>query len=259
MENKKLYIFDLDGTLYLDGQVFPYSLETISKLRENGKLVCFLTNNSSRSSEEYLLKLKKMGFELALKDIITSTQTAISYIKKNYADSLFYVMGSKSMVSEVLANGIKGTDELDIDCQGVLMGYDTELNYQKIINTTKILLKGYPYIATNPDKVCPVSYGYVPDCGSFADMLEHAVHRQPYFVGKPNPDIIREALARFDVTAEETVIVGDRLYTDIQCGKNAGVTTVLVLSGETKSSDLVNTKIRPDYILNDVSELLAIM
>lgn len=256
MINKKLYIFDLDGTLYLDGVLFPYTLNVIARLKKSGALICYLTNNSSRSTNEYYMKLRKLGLDLQLSDIITSTQAAISYIKKYYPTHHFLVIGTESMRGEVANSGIMFSAKINDDTNAVLMGYDSELTYQKIFDATKLLITGVPYIATNPDKVCPVNFGFVPDCGSFADMLDNAVHRQPLFMGKPNRQIIDEALSRYSVQPEQAVIVGDRLYTDIQCGINAGIDTVLVLSGETKQEHLMDSKIKPTYTFNTIAEMV---
>lgn len=258
MLNKKLFIFDLDGTLYLDGKIFPGVSDMLSQLKSANKHVMFLTNNSSRSTQDYLLKLKNIGIEANYRQMITSTQTAISYIKTHYPMHTFYVMGTQSMVEEVRSSGINVTTEVRSfpNMVGVLMGYDNELTYEKLVVVSRLLLSDIPYIATNPDYVCPVDFGYVPDCGSFAMMLEKASHKMPQFMGKPNPEIIYEALRRFDVNPEDAIMIGDRLYTDIQCGINAGIDTALVLSGESTIETLRQSSIRPTYVWNTVNDLL---
>jgi len=258
MLNKKLFIFDLDGTLYLDGKLFQGVSEMLSQLKAAHKDVVFLTNNSSRSTKDYLLKLKKIGIDATQHQMLTSTQTAISYIKTHYPEHAFYVMGTQSMIEEVKSSGVivASNTQNEHDVSGVLMGYDNELTYEKLITVSRLLLREIPYIATNPDFVCPVDFGYVPDCGSFALMLEKATHKMPRFMGKPNPEIIYEALRRFQVKPEDAIMIGDRLYTDVQCGINAGIDTALVLSGESTLETLQQSKIRPTYVWNTVNDLL---
>lgn len=258
MINKKLFIFDLDGTLYLDGQVFDGVLDMLKQLQEAQKEVVFLTNNSSRSTMDYVTKLNNIGILATPQQVITSTQTAISHILTNYPNHHLFVMGTQSMVNEVQAANISMTSDPSQlhDVSGVLLGYDNELTYAKLVAVSRLLLKDIPYIATNPDLVCPVDFGYIPDCGSFALMLEKATHKMPRFMGKPNPDIIHEALRRFNVQPADAIMIGDRLYTDIQCGISAGIDTALVLSGESTRQTLHESPIQPTFVWENVLELL---
>ena len=143
----------------------------------------------------------------------------------------------------------------------IVMGFDTELTFQKLHDVSYLLLTQpeLPYIATNPDWVCPTSFGYVPDCGSFAEMLRHATGKTPTFIGKPMPEMIYLAMEKFGYTKDETVIVGDRIYTDIASGFNAGVDTVLVLSGESTREDAAASEKKPTYILENIRELYNII
>jgi HAD superfamily hydrolase (TIGR01450 family) len=259
LQSKRLFLFDLDGTIYLDGTLFPHSLELLKTIVEQGSQVVFLTNNSSISTTKYVEKLRKLGIPCERTNLATSTEATIAYIKKHHPDKRFYVMGTASMKSEFAEASISFTDQYSDTLDGLVIGYDTELNYQKLIDATKLINQGVVYLATNPDKVCPVAYGYVPDCGSFAVMLEYATGRLPIVLGKPSAAIVEMILERTNRTKAETVLIGDRLYTDILCGHNAGIDTILVLSGETKAADLDQSSIRPTLTLSGVDAILTIL
>ena len=139
------------------------------------------------------------------------------------------------------------------------MGFDTELTFRKLEDACILLGRGVDYVATNPDWVCPTRYGYVPDCGSVCEMLFRATGRRPYVVGKPKPDMVRLAMRAAGASPEETVVVGDRIYTDVASGVNAGVDTVLVLSGESTKEDAERSDVKPDFILRDIRQLLDII
>ena len=136
-----------------------------------------------------------------------------------------------------------------------IISNDTELTFKKLDDASRLLTRGVEYIATNPDWVCPTSYGYVPDCGSFADILRRATGKTPTFIGKPKPEMLLLAMEKFGYTKDETLMVGDRVYTDIASGYNAGVDTVFVLSGEGTVADAENSDTKPTYILKNVRDL----
>jgi HAD superfamily hydrolase (TIGR01450 family) len=259
LRQKKLFIFDLDGTLYLDGVLFPNALETLDLIKNNNGKYVFLTNNSSRSSNEYLKKLVKLGITCDISNIATSTQATIQYLRKNHSKDLFYVVGTKSMISEMREAGVLVSTEDRTEITGVILGYDTELDYKKLEIASKLITEGKIYIATHPDLVCPVKFGFVPDCGAFAKMLEYATKRTPLVIGKPKRLLVDMILDKTKFLPSETILVGDRLYTDIACGQNAGIDTLLVLSGETKIEDLKNHLRQPTGVLKDISELYEIL
>lgn len=259
LKTKKLFIFDLDGTIYLDGVLFPGSLELLDRITCIGGKYVFLTNNSSLSTSGYLQKIQRMGIPCARENVATSTEVLIFKIREEFPDDLFYVMGTASMKAQLRQSGLKIVDQYQEGIAGVIIGYDTELVYQKLIDVSKLLSQGKIYLATNPDLVCPVEFGFVPDCGSFAIMLENATKRRPLFVGKPEPGIVEMVLNRFGIAREEAVLVGDRLYTDIKCGNNAGIDTILVLSGETTASDLEASPDIPTIALDGVHTILEML
>lgn len=253
--SKKLYLLDMDGTLYLDENVFPHCLDFLNAIRAMGGNYLFLTNNSSKSVSKYVEKMERLHLPAAAQDFFTSTDAASAYLHRTGPYQKIYALGTASFKEQLQAAGFPITDQLEegVDC--LLMGYDTELTYRKLEDACILLNKGVTYLATNPDWVCPTAYGSAPDCGSFAQMLVHATGRMPYFIGKPRPAIAELAMEKMGCTKEETVLIGDRLYTDIACGVNAGITTCLVLSGEATLKDLEESDVKPTFICQDIAEI----
>ena len=176
----KAVLFDLDGTLYIENELIGDIKGTLNYLRNKGVKVVYLTNNSSKSVLDYLLKLKGLGLNVSKENFFTSTQASILLLKKQFDNKLVYVQGTKSFVEELLSSGINVTTEYHEDISAVLVGFDTELTGEKLRTTCKVLTKlNVPYYATNPDWVCPVEFGYVPDCGSMCFGLEKATGRAP--------------------------------------------------------------------------------
>lgn len=256
LKNKKLYLLDMDGTIYIDDVLFDATLDFLDFIKSIGGRYVFLTNNSSKSIIEYISKLTYLGIEADKTNFLTSSQATALYLRENYMGKKIYVLGTKSLKKELKEYDIYVVDiyEEGIDC--LVVGYDTELTYKKLVEGSRLLTEGVDFIATNPDYVCPVSFGYVPDCGSICDMLYNATKRRPKFIGKPNATMVELAIKNSGFTSEETIVIGDRLYTDIAAGNAAQVTTALVLSGETKREDIEVSEFTPDYIFKDIGEIL---
>lgn len=259
LKDKRLFLLDMDGTIYIDDLLFDHSLEFLSYIKSIGGKYMFLTNNSSKSVVDYINKLTKMGMEVDQSNFMTSSQATAIYLHGRYTSEKIYVLGTQSLKAELKSSGLNVVDKYEEDIEVLLVGYDTELAYFKLEDACKLLTKEIAYYATNPDWVCPVSYGYVPDCGSFCQMLEIATGKNPIFIGKPEPTMVDLAVKSSGFSKEQTLMIGDRIYTDIASGKNAGVATCLVLSGETKREDLAQNEIKPDYVLADIGELLSRM
>lgn len=254
LEAVKLFLLDMDGTIYLDDELFDGTVEFLDYVRRRGGKYIFLTNNSSKGVECYVEKLEKLGIKASRNDFLTSVDaTALKLKEKGYKK--IYVLGTASFKKQLSSEGLPITDELcdGIDC--LCMGFDTELTFKKLEDACILLNRRLDYIATNPDWVCPTAYGYVPDCGSVVDMLYNATKRRPEFIGKPEPEMAYLAMEKYGFKKTETAVVGDRLYTDIACGKNAGICTVFVLSGEGTREDIQKYGITPDYIFDNISEL----
>lgn len=253
--NKKLFLLDMDGTIYLDNRLFEGTMDFLRYIKAHGGKYLFLTNNSSKSVEAYIKKLSGLGIESVEDDFLTSTNATVVYLlKKKYKK--IYAFGTRSFKEQLQKADLPVCDELsdDIDC--LCMGFDTELQFRKLEDACILLNRGADYIATNPDLVCPTWYGSVPDCGSVSQMLFNATKRKPIVIGKPNPDMVNLALSKTGFQKKDAVIIGDRLYTDIACGVNSGIDSVLVLSGETALSDVKTSEVKPTYIFNTITDVL---
>lgn len=259
LKSKKLFLFDMDGTIYNGNVLFDGTLDLLSKIDEMGGKYVFVTNNSSCSVRDYIIKLSSMGIPVTEENFFTSTQATIMYINSNYANKLIYCMGTSSFLEELRQNGLDVTTEVRDEVGAVVVGFDTELNFEKIKKTCKMLKKKIPYIATNPDYVCPVEWGSVPDCGAICDMLYHATNKRPVVIGKPSPVMINYVVNKFKTDLQSTVVIGDRLYTDILSGINAGVDTVCVLTGEATIEDIKEYKDKPTYTVNSVKDIFNVI
>jgi len=253
LRQKKLYLLDMDGTIYIDDFLFDGTLEFLSFIRNTGGKYMFLTNNSSKSVTKYIEKLENLGISSTKDDFLTSADATVLYLKKKGYKKI-YAFGTASLKEQFKSAGLSICERIEdgIDC--LCMGFDTELTFKKLEDACILLGKDIDYVATNPDYVCPTSFGSVPDCGSVADMLYNATGRRPKFIGKPQPEMINLAVEKSGFSKEETIIFGDRLYTDVASGKNAGVTSVFVLSGEGTMETLKTSNVKPDFIFENIKE-----
>ena len=257
LHTKKLFLLDMDGTIYLGDRLFDFSLAFFECIKQRGAHYMFLTNNSSKSADLYLAKLKKMNIPAGADDLITSTHATAKYLLKEYQNQPVFVSGTVAFSQELASLGVNVVDDMESPI-ALVMGYDTELTFQKLENMCILLNRGVGYVASNPDWTCPTEYGYVPDCGSVAQMLKNATGREPVFIGKPAADMVEMALDRTGVSKEEVIIIGDRLYTDVACGITSGIDSALVLSGESTEDDLKVSPHKPNYVFRDLGELLEI-
>ena len=258
LRSMKLFLFDMDGTLYLGDRLYSFTTELLQTIRQKGGKYLFMTNNSSKSVEDYIKKLHKLGIESTREDFITSSQATAYYLHKYHEGQKLYVCGTESLKAELRMEGFTVTENMDeVEC--IVMGFDTELTFQKLHDVSYLLLtkKDLPYIATNPDLVCPTEFGSVPDCGSVCIMIENATGKKPVVIGKPSPLMPELAMERLGITKEQTCVVGDRIYTDVKSGLNAGITGILVMSGETTPQILAESADKPHLVLEDAGEILA--
>lgn len=254
ISQKRLFLLDLDGTLYLDDVLFEGTLPFLSRVSEIGGRALFLTNNSSRGTDAYVAKMARLGIRATVDDFLTSIDATVRYLEENHSGTLFYVAGTESFRSQLQSAGIAvTTDRNDPAIGGVLLGFDTELTFSKLEDVCVLLRRDLPYLATNPDLVCPTWYGSVPDCGSVSKMIANATGKTPRFIGKPEPDMILLALEKTGYGKSDALMIGDRVYTDIAAGVNAGIDTVLVLSGEGTVADAERSDKKPTWILPDIS------
>lgn len=256
----KFFLLDMDGTLYRGTQLFSFTSDLLHTLRESGRKYLFMTNNSSKSAEDHAKKLKNLGIEAEADDFITSSQATAYYIKEKYPNARLYVCGTSSLKQELELNGLAITENLaEVNC--LIVGYDTELSYKKLEDVCRLLYlyPDLPYIATHPDVICPTEFGNVPDCGSMCDMIFNATGKRPVVIGKPSSLMAELAMKQYGFTKEETAIIGDRIYTDIKSAINAGITGILVMSGETTPQILEESKDKPDFVLKHAGELVYIL
>lgn len=259
LKSLKLYLFDMDGTLYLGDRLFPFTKNLLETIKARGGRYLFMTNNSSKSVSAYVQKLAKMGIAATEEDFLTSSQATAYYLKKNYPGKTLYVCGTASLKEELMKEGFSVTEDIS-ETQCIVMGFDTELTFKKLEDVSKMLCtKELPYIATNPDYVCPTEFGSVPDCGSVCDMLFNVSKKRPVVIGKPSPLMPELAMEKWGAKPAETVVIGDRIYTDIKSGLNAGAKTVLVMSGETTKEILEASEDKPDYVMADCGDLLNLL
>lgn len=255
LKNKKLFLLDMDGTIYLDDDLFDGTLDFLEYVKSIGGRYIFLTNNSSKSVDKYIEKLGKLGIETTEDDFLTSTNATVLYLhKKQYRK--IYAFGTTSFKEQLSKAGLPITDKLEDDIDCLCMGFDTELSFQKLEDACILLGRNVDYIATNPDWVCPTWYGYVPDCGSVSQMLFNATKRMPQFIGKPQPTMALLAMEKTGFAPSETAVMGDRLYTDIACGVNAGISSIFVLSGEGTMEDVESSDVKPEFIYKNIREVL---
>lgn len=261
LTKKTLFLLDMDGTIYLGDRLFDGTLDFLRRVREKGGRYLFATNNSSRGVEAYVERLKKMGIAATEEDFLTSVDATIWYLRGHgFQDTLIYASGTRTFQDQLRKAGFRITDRRETGVGLLLHGFDTELTFQKLEDSC--ILLGDPaveFIATNPDWVCPTAWGSVPDCGSVCEMLFRATGRRPKVVGKPEPEMALLAMDRWGYSKEETVLVGDRIYTDIACGVNAGIDTAFVLSGEGVPEDIEKYGVRPSETYRDIREIFEKM
>jgi NagD protein len=250
---------DMDGTIYNGNTLFPFTLSFLEQLKQAGVTYSFLTNNPSKSTDEYILHLQKMGIPSKADEIYTSSQATVAYIKINYPEvKRLFLLGTPGMIGEFESAGfVSAADSPDDRPDMVVVGFDRSLVYSRLCRACWWIQAGLPYIATNPDKVCPTNQPTVlVDCGSICACIEQATGRKPDIViGKPDPRMMEGILQQYRLQPDEVAIVGDRIYTDIEMAKNTQSLGVLVLSGETQAKDVPQSKVQPDIVLQNISEL----
>ena len=263
--NTRLFLLDMDGTLYLGDDVFDGAVDFIHSISETGRNYIYLTNNSSRAGVDYITRLRRLGFPCEAENVFTSGMATGEFLNQNYPGAKVYLAGTKAFYRELQSYGIDLVNDenghTDVDTVDVVVqGFDTELVYEKLDLACHFLRRGAKFIAANPDWVCPMPADEVlPDCGSICALLTAASGVKPHYIGKPNRDMIDVISKMTGIPNENICAVGDRLYTDIAVAANAGSVSVCVLSGESSEADIEASDVKPDYVLKDVAEIAKIL
>jgi HAD superfamily hydrolase (TIGR01450 family) len=256
IKDKKLYIFDMDGTIYLGGKPFDFAIRFIKNLRKSGKRVLFFTNNASHTTPFYLEKLTRLGFEPTIDEIMTSGDVTYEFLKRYRNGKSVYLVATPELENEYKEKGINilSGDEESADI--VITSFDTTLTYKKLDNACRLVRGGAEYLSTHPDYNCPTETGFIPDSGAIAAFVTASTGKTPTYFGKPYKETIEMIGEATGFKNEEMCIFGDRLYTDIASGVNAGVDTVCVLSGEVKFHEVEESDVKPTYTLDSVKDIL---
>ncbi len=249
----RCFLLDMDGTFYLGDHLLPGALEFVDLLKSRGTRFLFLTNNSSRGRRQYAEKIGRLGLELPENFIFTSGEATAIYLSRQKPGARLFVAGTPALEEELAAHGFNLCQD---DPDYVVLGFDTTLTYAKLWKLCDLVRSGLPYIATHPDINCPTETGYMPDIGSMIACIAASTGRQPdVIIGKPHAPIVAALAEKTNLPVQYLAMIGDRLYTDIALGQ-AGLTTILVLSGETRREDLPDSPFQPDYVMRDLAELV---
>lgn len=250
---------DMDGTIYMGMSLFDYTKPFLARLKRMGITYSFLTNNPSTSIADYLKKLAGMGIEATADEMYTTALATIDYLKTHLPSAKrLFILGTPSMTSEFVKAGFEvAEDSADDRPDAVVVAFDKTLSYARLCRAAWWIQQGLPYVATNPDRVCPTDEPTVlVDCGSICKCLEHATSRQPdVTLGKPDPNMLSGIMQRYGLRADEIAMVGDRIYTDVQMAFNAGAFGVLVLSGETTLDIVAEAPRKPDLTADNIAVL----
>jgi len=246
----KLFVLDMDGTIYLGNKVLPGAIDFVESARKSGRRVVFFTNNASRNPQNYVDKLERMGFGATRADVVTAGDVTIEFLKRHRPGKKVYLVGTKALEKSFAENGIELCEKADI----VVTSFDTELTYEKLVIACDLIRNGAEYLCTHPDFNCPTETGFIPDSGAIAALVTASTGVKPKYFGKPYRETADMISELFGTPFEKTAVVGDRLYTDIALGKNNGLLSILVLTGETKIDD-VNNSNAPDIILDGIGDI----
>jgi len=256
---KKLFVFDMDGTIYLGGNPFDFAVKFINRLRSCGRRVLFFTNNASHDPVFYMEKLTRLGFAPSPEEICTSGNVTAAFLARNRKGKTVYLLGTQELWRQFSRAGV------DLVCDGngkpdgrkadiVVTSFDTTLNYEKLTIACDFIRYGAEYLCTHPDYNCPTETGFIPDSGAIAACVTASTGVLPTYFGKPYPQTVEMISEITGADKADMLIFGDRLYTDIATGKRHGITAALVLTGETKKSDVENADEcdRPDLMLESL-------
>ena len=260
LKNKKVFLLDMDGTIYLGDELIDGAKDFLNKIKEEGKSYIFLTNNSSRDRGSYVDKLRGMDIKAEEEEVYTSGLATITYLKDKKAGAKIYLLGTEELEREFEEAGFQLVRERNVEVDYVVLGFDTTLTYEKLWAACEYISQGVEYIATHPDFNCPLPDDkFMPDAGAMAALIEASTGETPYVVGKPNKGVIDSIASEYGIDKDDMIMIGDRLYTDIKTGINAGISTAVVFSGETKEEDYKQSDTKADYAFKSVKDMIELI
>ncbi len=266
LKDIRYFLLDMDGTIYLDSTLFDGTLDFLAALKEQDKRAIYITNNSSKGVDAYVEKLASLGIKASSSDFYTSAQSLVYNLNKVAPESKIFLLGTSSLERFMVKAGFRLVKEYTETAEErpdfVILAFDTTLTYQKLADACHYICEGVTYWATHPDLVCPYTEKFsLPDAGAIMECICAATGgKTPSFIaGKPNPYMITMFMEEHGATAEQVAVVGDRLHTDILAAKNAGVTSICVLSGETTPADIEASDIKPDFVFDSIKDLYEII
>jgi len=246
----RCFLLDMDGTFYLGEQLLEGALDFIEVLQKQGREYLFLTNNSSKDSQQYVEKITRLGLPVTPDRILTSGEATAMHIHAQKPAARVYIVGTSALENEFRGRGFLLTEEFP---DFAVLGFDTTLTYAKLWKLCDLVRAGVPYIATHPDYNCPTETGFMPDIGATIAFVKASAGREPdLIVGKPNRMIADKAAERMGIPVSDMCMIGDRLYTDIALGGTTGIPTILVLSGETHADEVATSPFQPSYIFQNL-------
>lgn len=249
------WLLDLDGTVYRGDRLIQGADEAIRALRDAGRRVAFLSNKPLQTRADYAEKLTRLGVPAEPDDVVNSSLVLARYLRELDPGAPVYVIGEPPMLDEMRAHGFEVRDDERV--RWVVIAFDRTFSYAKLNTALQAVKAGARLIATNPDRTCPVEGGEIPDCAGMIAAVEAVTGQKvEAIVGKPSPIILEVALAALGASAQESVIVGDRIETDVTMGKQLGLSTILVLSGVTRAGDPRIGALAPDHVLGSIEELI---
>ena len=248
----KHYLMDMDGVIYRGSKMIPGADHFVKRLKILGRKFLFLTNSSESTPAELQRRLSAMGIEVGAEAFYTSALATAAFLQVQKPKGKAFIIGERGLEEALFEVGYTFTEK---DPDYVILGQKRNYDSYQFATAIRLIEEGVPFIATNPDVTGPFDEGIMPACGSFAALLEKATGRTPYFIGKPNPLIMRKALRTLDVHSTETAIIGDRMDTDIVAGMESGMETILVLTGVTDREDIINYPYRPDFIFDSIADI----
>jgi len=255
LREKKAFICDMDGVIYHGNRLLPGVAEFVQWLTDNDKKYLFLTNSSERSPRELHLKLLRMGLDVSEDHFYTSALATASFLGTQCPGGSAYVIGEPGLVNALYDAGLAMND---YNPDYVVFGETRSLSYEKIEHAVRLVQKGAKLIGTNTDLTGPTDAGIMPACRALIAPIELATGKTAYYIGKPNPLIMRHALKKIGSTRDESVIIGDRMDTDIVAGIESELDTILVLTGVSTRETVDLFPYRPDYILKGVGEIVGV-